>query len=131
MARPSPATARTPWPASHRSRAGIFFPTWRLPERFGSDGPQVVEIPGEGYNPVAVRTLSVPLRVEPGSIRSKHLLALAGDERLVAHVRRGNEAAFEVVYERYVPGILGFCRHMLGSREEAEDAVQQVFASAY
>ena len=85
----------------------------------------------EGYNPVAVRTLSVPLRVDAGPIRSKRLLALAGDERLVAHVRRGNEAAFEVLYERYVPGILGFCRHMLGSREEAEDAVQQVFASAY
>ena len=29
------------------------------------------------------------------------------------------------------PGILGFCRHMLGSREEAEDAVQQTFAAAY
>ena len=27
--------------------------------------------------------------------------------------------------------ILGFCRHMLGSREEAEDAVQHTFAAAY
>ena len=28
-------------------------------------------------------------------------------------------------------GILAFCRHMLGSREEAEDAVQHTFAAAY
>ena len=27
--------------------------------------------------------------------------------------------------------ILGFCRHMLGSAEEAEDAVQHTFAAAY
>jgi RNA polymerase sigma factor (sigma-70 family) len=63
--------------------------------------------------------------------RSKRLLALAGDERLVEQVRRGNELAFEVVFERYGAGILAFCRHMLGSREEAEDAVQHTFAAAY
>jgi RNA polymerase sigma factor (sigma-70 family) len=84
-----------------------------------------------GYNPGAVRSATLPLRVDPGPSRSKRLLALAGDERLVAHVRRGSEAAFEVVYERYGAGILGFCRHMLGSQEEAEDAVQHTFASAY
>src|SRR2546423_11925564 len=46
-------------------------------------------------------------------------------------MRAGSEAAFEVVYERYGKSILSFCRHMLGSQEEAEDALQQVFASAY
>ena len=35
--------------------------------------------------------------------------------RLVEQVRRGNEAAFEVVFERHGPAILAFCRHMLGS----------------
>jgi RNA polymerase sigma factor (sigma-70 family) len=64
-------------------------------------------------------------------LRSRRLLRLAGDERLVAQIRRGNEAAFEVVFERYGQGILGFCRHMLGSPEEAEDAVQHTFAAAY
>src|SRR4029079_16028492 len=38
---------------------------------------------------------------------------------------------FEVAFERHGTGILGFCRHMLGSREEAEDAVQHTFAAAY
>src|SRR5207244_12426146 len=42
-----------------------------------------------------------------------------------------NEVAFEVVYDRHHRGILAFCRHMLSSREEAEDALQQTFISAY
>jgi RNA polymerase sigma factor (sigma-70 family) len=74
-------------------------------------------------------SLSHPLRIRPRY--SKRVLSLARDETLVAHIGRGNEAAFEVVFERHVTGILGFCRHMLGSAEEAEDAVQQTFAAAY
>jgi RNA polymerase sigma factor (sigma-70 family) len=64
-------------------------------------------------------------------LRSKRLLALAGDDRLVEQIRRGNEFAFEVAFERHGAGILAFCRHMLGSREEAEDVVQHTFAAAY
>ncbi len=64
-------------------------------------------------------------------IESRRLLALANDDRLVDQIRRGSEAAFAVAFERHSPAILGFCRHMLGSLVEAEDAVQQTFASAY
>ncbi len=64
-------------------------------------------------------------------LRSKRLLALAGDDRLVEQIRRGNELAFEVVFERHGAGILRFCRHMLRSPEEAEDAVQHTFAAAF
>jgi RNA polymerase sigma factor (sigma-70 family) len=64
-------------------------------------------------------------------LRSKRLLALAGDERLVEQIRRGNELAFEVAFERHGAGILAFCRHMLRSREEAEDVVQHTFAAAF
>jgi RNA polymerase sigma factor (sigma-70 family) len=49
----------------------------------------------------------------------------------VALVRAGDKHAFEVVYDRYQRQLLSFCRHMLGSREESEDAVQQTFLSAY
>jgi RNA polymerase sigma factor (sigma-70 family) len=62
---------------------------------------------------------------------SRRLLRLAGDERLVQQIRSGSEAAFEVAFERHAPAILGFCRHMLGSPEEAEDAVQHTFAAAF
>ncbi|HEX8931426.1 MAG TPA: sigma-70 family RNA polymerase sigma factor, partial [Actinomycetota bacterium] len=54
-----------------------------------------------------------------------------GDERLVARVRAGDDDAFEAIYDRYYLGLLAFCRHMLGSRQEAEDALQHSFASAY
>ncbi|MFP5362524.1 MAG: RNA polymerase sigma factor [Thermoleophilia bacterium] len=62
-------------------------------------------------------------------------LRAAGDERLVAQIRSGDgpaaRTAFEVLYDRHHRGVLAFCRHMLGSFEEAEDAVQHTFSSAY
>src|SRR4051794_6080271 len=76
-----------------------------------------------------MRTVTVPAARRAQLPR--RLLALAGDERLVEQIRRGNEAAFEVAYERHSGPILSFCRHMLGSREEAEDAVQHTFAAAH
>src|SRR5687768_17765574 len=63
--------------------------------------------------------------------RSRKLLVAFRDERLVAQLRRGNEAAFEVLYDRHHAGVLSYCRHMLGSRDEAEDALQQAFVSAH
>ena len=63
--------------------------------------------------------------------RSPALLRGFSDERLVDQVRRGNDAAFEVVYDRHHRGLLSFCRHILHSPDEAEDAVQQTFISAY
>ena len=59
------------------------------------------------------------------------LLRLASDERLVELLRGGSEAAFEALFDRHHRGVLGFCRHMLGSVEEAEDAVQHTFLAAY
>jgi RNA polymerase sigma factor (sigma-70 family) len=78
-----------------------------------------------------LRTISLPAGGRAPQLGSKRLLALAPDERLVEQIRRGNERAFEVVYERYGSAILSFCRHMLGAQEEAEDAVQHTFAAAY
>jgi RNA polymerase sigma factor (sigma-70 family) len=46
-------------------------------------------------------------------------------------VRLGHEPAFEQIYDRHHRGILAFCRHMLGSRDEGEDAVQHTFIAAY
>ena len=59
------------------------------------------------------------------------LLRGASDERLVTALRRGDETAFEAIYDRHHRALLGFCRHMLGSHEEAEDALQRVFVSAH
>jgi RNA polymerase sigma factor (sigma-70 family) len=78
-----------------------------------------------------VRTASIPARFPGRTFHSKRLLALASDAKLVEQIRRGNEAAFEVAFERHAAGILGFSRHMLGSPEEAEDVVQHTFTAAF
>jgi RNA polymerase sigma factor (sigma-70 family) len=67
----------------------------------------------------------------PAAGRARAVLALLGDDRLVEQVRRGSHAAFESLYERHHRGILAFCRHMLGSAQDAEEAVQQTFTAAY
>src|SRR5256886_13811742 len=94
----------------------------------------------------AVATVSPPLkgtfstRVEvsalkhagmPGLHGSSPLLRLAPDERLVTLTRRGNQGAFEALVSRYQSRLQAFCRHMLGSKEDAEDVLQEVFAAAF
>src|SRR5665809_86109 len=70
--------------------------------------------------------------LSPRSLRlPSRLLRGASDERLVAALRRGDESAFEAIYDRHHRALLGFCRHMLGSHEEAEDALQRGFVSAH
>jgi RNA polymerase sigma factor (sigma-70 family) len=59
------------------------------------------------------------------------LLRLQGDERLVVLTRRGNQAAYEALVARYQARLLAFCRHMLSSREDGEDVLQEVFAAAF
>jgi RNA polymerase sigma factor (sigma-70 family) len=58
-------------------------------------------------------------------------LRSVGDGQLAAMAASGDEAAFEAIFERHHRGLLSFCRHLLGSLEEAEDALQHTFAAAY
>jgi RNA polymerase sigma factor (sigma-70 family) len=64
-------------------------------------------------------------------VRRSPLLKLQGDERLIAMARAGNPGAFEAIVDRYQGRLLGFCRQMLGSTEDAEDVLQEVFVNAY
>jgi RNA polymerase sigma factor (sigma-70 family) len=63
--------------------------------------------------------------------RKSPLLKLQGDEKLIAMARSGNAGAFEMIVDRYQGRLLGFCRQMLGSTEDAEDVLQEVFVNAY
>jgi RNA polymerase sigma factor (sigma-70 family) len=63
--------------------------------------------------------------------RRSPLLKLQGDEKLIAMARSGNPGAFETIVDRYQGRLLGFCRQMLGSTEDAEDVLQEVFVNAY
>ncbi|HSR93457.1 MAG TPA: sigma-70 family RNA polymerase sigma factor [Solirubrobacterales bacterium] len=63
--------------------------------------------------------------------RRSPLLKLQGDAKLIAMARSGNAGAFETIVDRYQGRLLGFCRQMLGSTEDAEDVLQEVFVNAY
>ena len=67
----------------------------------------------------------------PGLKRPVALMRLQSDEKLVAMTRGGDQGAYEALMGRYHSRILGFTRHMLGSREDAEDVTQESFAAAY
>jgi RNA polymerase sigma factor (sigma-70 family) len=60
-------------------------------------------------------------------------IALEGhttDERLVAHVRRGDDRAFEQLYERYQRRIAAYVYGMVNDYGRAEDLTQEIFVSA-
>ncbi|MBA2504955.1 MAG: RNA polymerase sigma factor [Thermoleophilaceae bacterium] len=78
-----------------------------------------------------MEAFTAPRRAALALPRSARLLSALPDETLVAQARRGNESAFEAIYDRHHGGILSFCRHMLGSPDDGEDALQQTFISAY
>src|SRR5271167_3515639 len=67
----------------------------------------------------------------PGLRGPSALLRLQSDEKLITLTRSGQTAAFETLCSRYQSRLLSFCRHMLSSREDAEDVLQEVFAAAF
>jgi RNA polymerase sigma factor (sigma-70 family) len=60
------------------------------------------------------------------------LLRLRSDEQLVALFRGGHDEAFRVIHDRYRQRLFAYTRQMLpGSRQDAEDALQDIFVRAY
>jgi RNA polymerase sigma factor (sigma-70 family) len=51
-------------------------------------------------------------------------MRFATDERLVARAKRGDRRAFEAIFERYHQDLYRFCLTLVGSRQDAEDALQ-------
>jgi RNA polymerase sigma factor (sigma-70 family) len=70
-----------------------------------------------------------PWRMTPR--RSPEDLEREEDGSLAQLASEGNEEAFAAIFERHHRGLLTLSRHMLGSREEAEDVLQHTFAAAY
>lgn len=54
-----------------------------------------------------------------------------GDEQIIQMVNAGDREAYKYLVDRYADSILNFCYRYLYSREEAEDATQDVFLKAY
>ena len=61
------------------------------------------------------------------------LLRLRSDEQLLALFRAGNDEAFRTLHDRYRQRLFAYVRQMLsaGSRQDAEDVLQDVFVRAY
>jgi RNA polymerase sigma-70 factor (ECF subfamily) len=53
------------------------------------------------------------------------------DEDLMQLVRKGDSAAFEVVYDRHSTAAFSLAYRMVGSRNAAEDVVQEAFLSLW
>jgi RNA polymerase sigma factor (sigma-70 family) len=56
---------------------------------------------------------------------------LRSDEQLVAMFRAGHEEAFRAIHDRYKGRLFAYARQMLPGRQDAEDALQDVFLRAY
>src|SRR4051794_11344344 len=69
--------------------------------------------------------------VIPGLSARSPLLRLKSDEQLIALTRKGQTGAFEALVQRYQSRLLAFCRHMVGSTEDAEDVLQEVFTASF
>jgi RNA polymerase sigma factor (sigma-70 family) len=79
---------------------------------------------------------SIPATAAHARQRSRHavgpLLRLRSDEQLVRLFRAGNDDAFRAIHDRYRARLFAYTRQMLsGSRQDAEDALQDVFVRAY
>ena len=74
---------------------------------------------------------ALPHRGVRGLHAPSPLLRFQSDERLVGYVRRGHPGAFEALIARYEGRLLSFCRHLLGSVDDAEDVLQETFAAAF
>src|SRR6201994_423723 len=77
------------------------------------------------------------IHIPAGGVTRRHaglgLLRLRSDEQLLALFRDGDDEAFRVLYDRYRQRLCAYVRQMLsaGSRQDAEDVLQDVFVRAY
>jgi RNA polymerase sigma factor (sigma-70 family) len=93
----------------------------------GGPGDPVLltEAPSETFQEEVATTTSS--RAVAGGFLAPH----RNDTALVNAMRRGDLRAFELIYSRHSPSLHAYCRHVLGCRHEAEDAVQQTFLNAF
>src|SRR5579875_3155832 len=79
----------------------------------GNETDQVVVAPG----------------VRPPLAVPRRLLRMRSDATLAERFAAGDEAAFDVIYERHRPVVLAVCMGVLGAPADAEDATQETFSA--
>ncbi len=78
------------------------------------------------HAPVATEQASAPAARPPFPVPPR----AAGDERLAAMVARGSEAAFAELFRRYHQLLYRYCRSLVRSDHDAQDALQNTFTNA-
>lgn len=53
------------------------------------------------------------------------------DKQLAARMAQRDSRAFSALYDLHAPRVFGLCCRMLGRREEAEDALQEIFLALW
>ncbi|MCC6321395.1 MAG: sigma-70 family RNA polymerase sigma factor [Phycisphaerales bacterium] len=56
---------------------------------------------------------------------------LPSDETLVQRCAAGDRRAFEILYDRFAPRVFGLLVRLIGSREDAEDVLQEVMSETW
>jgi RNA polymerase sigma factor (sigma-70 family) len=67
--------------------------------------------------------------VKPPLAVPRRLLRMRSDAALAERFGAGDEAAFDVIYERHRPVVLAVCMGVLGTPPDAEDATQETFSA--
>jgi RNA polymerase sigma factor (sigma-70 family) len=81
---------------------------------------------------VEASTLQAPATLAQPRVRvATPLLRFRSDEQLVALFRAGHDEAFRAIHDRYHKRLFAYARQMLPGRQDAEDALQDVFVRAY
>jgi RNA polymerase sigma factor (sigma-70 family) len=80
----------------------------------------------------ATSALQAPASLaQPRVTMGMPLLRFRSDEQLVALFRAGHDDAFRAIHERYHKRLFAYARQMLPGRQDAEDALQDVFVRAF
>jgi RNA polymerase sigma factor (sigma-70 family) len=67
--------------------------------------------------------------IKPPLAVPRPLLRMRSDAALAERFAAGDEAAFDVIYERHRPVVLAVCMGVLGTPPDAEDATQETFSA--
>src|ERR1700727_1030922 len=72
---------------------------------------------------------ALPPGPKPPLPAPRRLLRLRSDATLAERFALGDEAAFDVLYERYRPAVLSVCMGILAGDHDAEDVTQETFSA--